>query len=133
MAKGRRLEWHKEKAQVFQVRFHDELDAGVTLSDPSVRVDELTKGSDPEDWDDISTSGSVSVSGVLVVDAYDDDGTAITNGTSQAVQFTLDADSATMPDETDEPVPGKNYRVVVMASRSDAGGVVGKVGLTIRP
>ena len=133
MARKRRLEWDKEGDGIRQVRFSDELPSSVALTGtPTVRVDKLTVGSKPEDWQDISTAGSVTVSGVTIVDAVDDDGTT-TLGTNQAVQFQLDADSATMPDETDEPIPGTNYRVVVTADRDDAGDVVGKVGLTIHP
>lgn len=135
MARQRRFEWHKEGDQIFQMRFSDELPSSAALTGtPTVRVDKLTEGSDPEDWNNVSAgaSQSITVSGVTIVDAVDDDGTTVL-GTNQAVQFQLNADAATMPDETDEPVPGRNYRVVVTADRDDAGDVVGKVGLTIHP
>lgn len=133
MARQAIFEWHKEGDQIFQMRFSDELPSSVALTGtPTVRVDKLTEGTDPEDWDDVSTSGSISVSGITIVDSVDDDGSTVL-GTNQAVQFQLNADAATLPDETDEPVPGTNYRVVVTADRDDAGDVVGKVPLTIHP
>lgn len=129
MSRSRVLEYHKEGDNIFQVRFHNELDSGVTLSNPTAAVQKLTKGTDPEDW---NSATGVTVSAVTVVNAIDDDGS--TNlGTSQAVQFQIDADPDAQPDETDDPVPGTNYRVVVTADRSDAGDVVGKVPLRIHP
>ena len=122
------LEWDKEADAVRQVRAHLELPTGVTLSAPTVRIDRLTLGSEPEDWADVTTD--FTISGIIVVNAIADDGT--TNlGTNQAVQFQIDADPQTTPDETDEPTPGDDYRVVIVASRSDAGEWTGKVPLII--
>jgi len=124
------LEHHKEGDLMFQVRFHDELPTATTLTGvPFVQVQTLTAGSDPEDWN--LATGAV-VSGISVVNAVDDDGTTLL-GTSQAVQFTINADAATMPDETDTPIPGTAYRVMVKADRSDGGDVVAKVPLRIHP
>ena len=129
MPKTRVLEYHKEGDQIYQVRFHQELPSGVTLSGATVAVQKLTPGTDPEDW---NTATGVTVTGVSVVNAIDDD--EVTNlGTSQAVQFTISADPDTQPDETDNPIPGDNYRVVVEADRSDSGDVVGKVPLRVMP
>ena len=130
MSRSRVLERHKEGNQVFQVRFHDELPSGVTLSGPTVVTQKRTAGSDPEDWNAVAED---TVSGVTVVDAIDDD--EVTNlGTSQAVQFTIDADPQTQPDETDAPIPGDNYRALVKATRSDGlGHVIGKVPLRVMP
>ena len=129
MARTRVLEYHKEGDQVFQVRFHQELPAGVTLSNATVEVQKRTVGSDPQDW---NAAAGVTVSGVLVVDAIADD--EVTNlGADQAVQFQVNADPQVQPDETDDPVPGDNYRVVVEADRSDAGDVIGKVPLRVMP
>ena len=122
------LEWDKEADAVRAVRAHLELPSGVTLSSPTVRIDKLTLGSEPEDWVDVTSD--FTISGIIVVNAVADDGT--TNlGTSQAVQFQIDADPGTEPDETDEPTPGDEYRVVIIATRSDAGEWVGKVPLII--
>ncbi len=122
------LEWDKEADGIRQIRASDELPSGVTLAAPTVEVQRLTIGSEPEDW---NTDATVTVSGVQVVDAIADDGT--TNlGTDQAVQFQLNADAADLPDATDTPLPGDNYRVVATATRSDGtGDWVGKVPLII--
>ena len=122
------LEWDKEANAVRQVRAHLELPSGVTLSSATVRIDKLTRGSEPEDWGDATSD--FTISGITVVNAVADDGS--TNlGTSQAVQFQIDADPGTEPDEEDEPTPGDEYRVVIVATRSDAGEWVGKVPLII--
>ncbi len=126
----RRLEYHKEGDLTFQVRFHLELPASVALTGtPSVQVEKLVVGTDPEDW---AAAAGVTVSGVTIVNAIDDDES--TNlGTNQAVQFQIDADPDAQPDETDNPVPGRNYRVRVKADRDDSGDVVAKVPLTVLP
>ena len=123
------LEWDKEGDGVRTVRGHKELESGVTLTGtPTVRIDKLTRGSEPEDWVDVTSD--FTISGIVVVDSIADNGS--TNlGTSQAVQFQIDADPDTEPDETDDPVPGAEYRVVITATRSDAGEWVGKVPLII--
>ncbi len=122
------LEWDKEGIAVRAVRAHLELPSGVTLSAPTVRIDKLTRGSEPEDW--VDASSDFTISGITVVNAIADDGS--TNlGTSQAVQFQLAADTGTEPDETDAPTPGSEYRVVIVATRSDAGEWTGKVPLII--
>ena len=122
------LEWDKEGTAVRAVRAHLELPSGVTLSSPTVRIDKLTLGSEPEDW--VDATSDFTISGIIVVNAVADDGT--TNlGTSQAVQFQITADPQTEPDETDDPTPGSEYRVVIVATRSDAAEWVGKVALII--
>lgn len=129
MARARMLEYHKEGDQVFQVRFHQELPTGVTLSNPTAQVQKRTGNTVPEDW---AAAAGVTVSNVMVVNAIADD--EVTNlGTNQAVQFQINADPQPQPDETDDPVPGSNYRVVIEADRSDAGDVVGKVPLRVHP
>ena len=123
------LEWDKEGAAVRAVRAHLELPSGVTLTgSPTVRIDRLTLGSEPENWTDVTSD--FTISGIIIVNAVADDGT--TNlGTDQAVQFQIDADPGTEPDETDPPTPGDEYRVVIVATRSDGGEWVGKVPLII--
>jgi len=123
------LEWDKEGTAVRAVRAHLELPSGVTLTGtPVVRIDKLTRGSEPEDW--VDATSDFTISGQIVVNAIADDGT--TNlGTSQAVQFQITADPGTEPDETDAPTPGDEYRVVITATRSDAAQWVGKVPLII--
>ena len=130
MARQKVLEYHKEGDLIYQVRFHDELPSAVTLTGtPTVAVQKLVAGSDPEDW---AAATGVTVSGITIVNAIDDDGS--TNlGTDQAVQFQIDADPQTQPDETDDPIPGTNYRVSIKADRSDAGDVVAKVPLRVLP
>ncbi len=123
------LEWDKEGIAVRAVRAHLELPTGVTLSGtPTVRIDKLTRGSEPEDW--VDATADFTITAITVIDAVADDGST-TLGTSQAVQFQVTADTGTEPDETDAPTPGSEYRVVITATRSDAGEWVGKVPLII--
>ncbi len=123
------LEHDKERDSTHQIR-GKVLPSGVTLSAATVEVQRLTIGSEPEEW---TTEPLVVVSNILVVNRVADDGT--TNlGTNQAVQFQLDADAnaGSLPDSTDTPLPGDNYRVVATATRSDGtGDWVGKVPLII--
>ena len=123
------LEWDKEGIAVRQVRAHLELAAGVQFTGtPTVRIDKLTRGSEPEDWVDVTSDFSISA--ITVVNAVADDGT--TNlGTNQAVQFQIAADPGTEPDETDAPTSGDEYRVVITATRSTGGEWVGKVPLIV--
>ena len=123
------LEWDKEGIAVRTVRASNELPTGVTLTGlPTVRIDRLTLGSEPENWTDVTSDFTISA--ITVVNSIADDG--VTNlGTSQAVEFQIAADPGTEPDETDEPTPGDEYRVVITATRSDAGEWVGKVPLII--
>ena len=130
MGKSKVLEWDKEGDGIRQVRFSDELPSGVTLSAPTVAVQKRTVGSDPEDW---NTAVGVTVSGEVVVNAMDDADPPVLIATDQAVQFQINQDTDPQPDETDDPVPGDNYRVVIKADRSDAGDVVGKPPLRIMP
>lgn len=130
MARAKRLEWDKEGDGVRVIRASDELPSGVALTGtPTVAVQKLTIGSDPEDW---NAATGVTVSGITIVNAVDDDGVTVL-GTNQAVQFQINKDTDPLPDEMDDPVPGTNYRVVVVADRDDVGDWVGKVGLTIHP
>lgn len=123
------LEWDKEGIAVRTVRASNELPAGVELTGtPTVRIDRLTRGSEPENWTDVTSNFTISA--ITVVNSIADDGS--TNlGTNQAVQFQIAADPGIEPDETDEPTPGEEYRVVITASRDDSAEWVGKVGLII--
>jgi hypothetical protein len=132
MAVSRVLEWDKEGDGIRTVRASRELPAGVELTGtPSVRVDKRhsREGAEPEDW---RREESITVSDVTIVDALADDGTTLI-AANQAVQFQLDADTDTLPDKADNPIPGNNYRVVVICGRDDAGDWVGKVPLRIHP
>ena len=123
------LELDKEGIAVRTVRASNELPSGVELTGtPTVRIDRLVLGSEPENWEDVTSSFGISA--ITVVNAIADDGS--TNlGTNQAVQFQVAADTGTEPDETDEPTPGDEYRVVIVASRDTGGEWVGKVPLII--
>lgn len=123
------LEWDKEGIAVRTVRASNELPDGVELTGtPTVRIDKLTRGSEPEDW--VDASSDFTISEIVVVNSIADDGT--TNlGTNQAVQFQIAADPGTEPDETDDPTPGDEYRVVITATRDSGGQWVGKVPLII--
>lgn len=122
------LEWDKEGDGGRTIRASDELPTGVTLSSPTAEVQRLTIGSEPEEW---NTETTVTVSAVQVVNSVANDGETIL-GVDQAVQFQLDADGGPLPDPTDTPLPGDNYRVVATAERSDGtADWVGKVPLII--
>ena len=124
------LEWDKEGIAVRTVRASDELPDGVALEGtPTVRIDKLTRGSEPEDW--VDATADFTISGITIVNSVADDET--TNlGTNQAVQFQIAADPGTEPDETDAPTPGDEYRVVITADRDDGTlQWVGKVPLII--
>ena len=122
------LEWDKEGAALFTVRAHLELPAAITLSSPTVRIDRLTLGSEPEDWTDVTSDFGISLI-VVVNSVADDESTNL--GTNQAVEFLVAADPGTEPDRLDEPTPGDEYRVVITATRSDAAEWTGKVPLII--
>ncbi len=111
------LEWDKEGIALLTVRASDELPAGVKLEGtPTVRIDKLTRGSEPEDW--VDATSDFSISGIAIVNSIaDDESTNL--GTNQAVEFLVAADTGTEPDETDEPTPGDEYRVVITADRDD--------------
>ena len=84
------LEWDKEGIAVRTVRASDELPDDVALEGtPTVRIDKLTRGSEPEDWVDVTDD--FTISGITIVNSVADDET--TNlGTNQAVQFQIAAD-----------------------------------------
>lgn len=111
------LEWDKEGIALLTVRASDELPAAVALEGtPTVRIDKLTRGSEPEDW--VDATDDFSISAITVVNSIADDESTVL-GTNQAVAFLLAADPGTEPDETDAPTPGDEYRVVVTADRDD--------------
>lgn len=111
------LEWDKEGIALLTVRASDELPADVALEGtPTVRIDKLTRGSEPENW--VEATDDFTISGITIVNSVADDET--TNlGTNQAVQFLVAADAGDEPDETDAPTPGDEYRVVITADRDD--------------
>ena len=127
------LEWDKEGAAMLTVRAHLELPAATALdsdpSGPTVRIDKLTVGSEPEDWVDVTSDFTISL--IAIVDSIADDESTVL-GTNQAVEFQIAADPGTEPDETDEPTPGDEYRVVITSERDDGTDQwVGKVPLII--
>lgn len=123
------LEWDKEGDGVRQVRASLELnDPTVNLTNPVVTVEKRTGSTTPEDWNTVSEPV---ISNVIVVDALDDDGVLI--ATNQAIQLQLNKDLDPQPDNTDPPIPGIEYRLVLIADRSDVGQWVGKPFLTIHP
>ncbi len=122
------LEWDKEVDALLTVRGSDELPSGVTLSSPAIRIDKLTRGSEPEDWVDVTSDFSISAE--AVTDSIADDESTVL-GADQAVEFLVAADTGTLPDETDDPTPGDEYRVVATATRSAGGEWAGKAPLII--
>ena len=113
--RSRKWQWDKQGDHDGHARFHYEMVTGVTLSSPTCYLHELTSTS-PETW--VDRSSEVTITGT-VVNALDDDGVVISGGTSRAVRVIITADTETQPDVTDEPTPGKNYRVKIVATRSD--------------
>ena len=118
------LELDKEADVMLTVRASDEL-ALLTNEDPeeairlegtpTVRIDKLTRGSEPEDWVDVTSDFVIDPDDINIVDSIADDGS--TNlGADQAVEFLVQADTGDVPDETDDPTPGDEYRVVVVAA-----------------
>ena len=55
-----------------------------------------------------------------VVNALDDNWVAIVGGTNRAVRVVITKDPQAQPDVTDEPEPNDNYRVKIIATRSDS-------------
>lgn len=116
MATSTMLEWDKAGDLDAHIRFHDELPAGVTLSLPTVELHQRTVD-DPETWTNKSSEATLSVT---IVAALDDDWVAISGGTSRAARVVITKDPQTQPDVTDEPEPNNNYRIKVIATRSDS-------------
>lgn len=111
------------------------LPTGVTLLDtpaPTVEAQKKTAGSEPEDW---NTAAGVTIDQIAVTDRIDIRKlpTVTVLAADQAVQFRWVKDPDAQPDETDDPVPGENYRVVVVARRSDGYDWVGKFEVRVRP
>lgn len=125
-----RWEWVKQGDLDGHARFTDELPSGVTLSGPSAQLHQRTSGS-PETWVDRSSEVSITAT---VVDALDDDFSTLSGGTDRAVRVVITADSDPQPDVTDEPEPGTDYRVMIIATRSDSSRPIARpVDLTILP
>lgn len=130
MATAKRWEWDKQGDLDGHARFHDELPAGVTLSSPTAELHQRTVD-DPETWVDKSSEVTISES---VVNALDDKWVAISGGTNRAVRVVITADPQPQPDVTDEPEPNDNYRVKIIATRSDSSRPIAReVPLTILP
>ena len=55
-----------------------------------------------------------------VVDALSDQWVPISGGTSRAVRVVITKDPDAQPNVADEPTPGDNYRVMIIATRSDS-------------
>lgn len=130
------LEVDKEGNLIFQVQAR-ELPSGVTLKSsspaPTVVAQKKTAGSDPEDW---NAAAGVTIDQIAVVDRIDlaKLPEKVVLASAQAIKFRWKADPDPQPDETDSPVPGDGYRVVVVAERSDGeGDWVAKAAVRINP
>lgn len=129
-----RLEVDKEGNIKLQVQATS-LPSGVTLLDspsPTVEAQKKTTSSEPEDW---NAAAGVTIDQVAVTDRIDIRKlpTVVVLATDQAIQFRWKKDPDPQPDETDTPIPGDDYRVVVMAQRSDGYDWVGKFPVRVRP
>lgn len=117
---GRRLwEWDKQGDGDFHANLHsgpNALPTSVTLSSPSAELHQRT-ATDPETWVDRSSEVTLSAT---VVDALDRNGDAESGGTNRAVRVVITKDPDAQPDVTDEPEPGDDYRVKIIATRSDS-------------
>lgn len=116
MARSKTWEWDKQGDLDGHARFDDELPAGVTLSAPTAELHQQT-ATDPETWVDRSSEVTITPT---VVNALDDDWVAISGGTNRAVRVVITKDPQAQPDVTDEPEPNDNYRVKIIATRSDS-------------
>ena len=135
MANDRRWEWDKQGDLDGHANFHHELPAGVTLSSPAAELHERTD-TNPETWTKIASTGAGAVVTITptIVTAMKDKDTEETGGASRGVRVVITKDPDTQPDVTDEPTPGSNYRVKVIATRSDSGRPIAReVPLTILP
>lgn len=125
------LEWYKEATQLFTVNFHktpELLAARTTLQTggtPTVALEELTS-ENPETWTD--RSADVTIAGVSIVDAVDEDGEVLM--TDGAVQFYLTGEP-----RTEAPTPADNFSFLVIAPRNDDPTleVAGRAWLRIMP
>lgn len=119
MGSSKRWEWDKQGDLDGHARFGDELPPGVTISAPAAQLHQRTsaEGVEPEVWVDRSSEATLSAT---VVNERDDDWVLITGGTSRAVRVVITADTDPQPDATDEPEPNSNYRVKIIATRSDS-------------
>lgn len=130
MARQRQLEWDKQGDLDAHCRFHEELPPGVMLSAPTAYLHQRS-ADDPETWVNKTTEVTIAAA---IVDALDDDWVAISGGTSRAVRVVVTKDPQTQPDVTDEPEPNDNYRVKIVATRSDSSRPIAReVPLVILP
>lgn len=127
-----RLEIDKEGNLQLQVQATT-LPDGVTLvGTPSVEPQKRRAGRGEAAW---ALAAGVTIDQVAVVDRIDRRQlpTVVVLAAAQAVRFRWVADPDPLPDETDAPTPGDDYRVVIVASRSDGYDWVGKFEVRIRP
>lgn len=128
-----RFYWDKQGDFDGHASFHRELPAGVTLSDPTVQLHEQI-ASDPETWED--QSDEVTISGSIEHALKRQGSTSVqeTDGESRGVRVVITVDPDPQPDVTDDPEPGDDYRVKIIATRSDTGRPISReVPLTILP
>lgn len=130
MATERRWEWDKQGDLDAHANWHHELPEGVTLSDPEVELHEQT-ASNPETWALVAPQPTM---GATIVTAMRDKDTEEAGGAGRGVRVVITADPDAQPDVTDEPTPGNDYRVKIIATRSDSSRPIAReVPLTILP
>lgn len=135
MANERRWEWDKQGDLDGHANFHHELPAGVTLSSPTAELHERT-ATNPVTYTKIVSEGAEAVVTIAasVVTAMKDKDTEETGGAGRGVRVVITKDPDDQPDVTDEPTPGTDYRVKIIATRSDSGRPIAReVPLTILP
>lgn len=130
MAEQIRSEWNKQGDLDHHARFHKELPPGVTLSSPTAELHERTSD-DPETWVKITSGVTITPT---VVNALDNAWVAISGGTNRAVRVVITKDPDAQPNVADEPTPGDNYRIMIIATRSDSSRPIARdVPLVILP
>lgn len=129
MARARRWTWQKQGQFNRHLSFHLVLPSAVTLSSADA---ELHKETAPGIWEDVTAQVTITATVEAALDP--DTGSAVTGGTDRGVRVKIEEDPDTQPDSTDDPVPGPNYRVMVIPVRSDNSEPLARpVDLTINP
>lgn len=131
MAARKRWQWDKQGDGDFHANLNSgpsALPVGVTLSAPTAELHQETKDGT---WVDRTSEVTITAT---VVNAQDSSGADESGGTNRGIRVVITADPDPQPDVADEPEPDKNYRVKLIATRSDSSRpFADAVDLTILP